>query len=66
MIMPNHDWQIPISCQGRNFAHYFLRSTKQAMVPALCGYKVNPAFAEDAGKARRCKTCERKLDEQGS
>lgn len=59
----DHQWQVPISSE-RNIAHYFLHTDCHVWTQALCGYKVNPAFAKTDDNAKHCGHCERKLHEQ--
>jgi hypothetical protein len=58
----DHQWQLPISSEN-GIAHYFLHTDCHVWTQALCGVKVNPAFAQNGDGAKRCANCERKLDE---
>jgi len=62
-MLLDHEWQIPVSSE-RHLAHYFVHTDCHVWTVALCGIKVNPAFAENGDTAVRCKNCERKLDAQ--
>lgn len=59
----DHEWQLPIGAQNR-IAHYFLHTDCHVWTQALCGIKVNPAWAEKAEDAKHCTNCERKLNAQ--
>jgi len=60
-----YKWQVPVSSEYPEIAHYFLHTNRHVLTKALCGYRVNPAFAENGDGAKRCRHCERKFDERG-